>query len=79
MAALNGPTSFANDGKDVLEITIELNDELISQLYPLKEDFERLSTTFDIDNSANIIIQNKDIFKRVINNYFIYLYIIYRT
>ncbi|ORY29585.1 diphthamide biosynthesis protein [Neocallimastix californiae] len=40
MAALNGPTSFANDGKDVLEITIELNDELISQLYPLKEDFE---------------------------------------
>ncbi|ORX82814.1 diphthamide biosynthesis protein [Anaeromyces robustus] len=63
MTTLNGPTSFANDGKDVLETTIELNDELISQLYPLKEDLELLSTTFDIENTSNIIIKEK--YKRV--------------
>jgi len=65
MTTLNGPTSFANDGKDVLETSIELNDELISQLYPLKEDFERLSTTFEIEESANLIIQNEDKYKRI--------------
>jgi len=66
MTTLNGPTNFANDGKDVLETSIELNDELIGQLYPLMEDLEQLSATFDIDSTANIIIQNKDTYKRVI-------------
>ncbi|OUM68082.1 hypothetical protein PIROE2DRAFT_4367, partial [Piromyces sp. E2] len=65
MTTLNGPTNFANDGKDVLETTIELNDELIGQLYPLKEDLKQLSITFDIENTANIIVKNKDIYKRV--------------
>jgi len=66
MTTLNGPTNFANDGKDVLETTIELNDELIGQLYPLKEDLNQLEITFDIENTANIIVQNKDIYNRVI-------------
>ena len=73
MTTLNGPTNFANDGKDVLETSIELNDELIGQLYPLKEDLEQLSATFDIDATANLIIQNKDTYTRVIY-LFIYIY-----